>query len=174
MLPQPLSPPHYLFHLCRYHLYRRYHKPQTTTSFLCVGGRSSGLADRSGCFGDKFGGFGGFDGLSINGFGSFVIHVLGFDPHAFTHFRDERKRRRSQVTKQIMDEKLGRTVTHVVLPRVVMYSRYHHGATPPSAIKMIGENKTAPKLQSKRKNVYVSRDTMQKQARMKSQKSLNY
>ncbi|GKB53000.1 RNA-directed DNA polymerase, eukaryota, reverse transcriptase zinc-binding domain protein [Tanacetum coccineum] len=65
MLPQPLSPPHYLFHLCRYHLYRRYHKPQTTTSFLCVGGRSSGLADRSGCFGDKFG---GFDGLSTNGF----------------------------------------------------------------------------------------------------------
>ncbi|GKA87741.1 phosphatidylinositol 3,4,5-trisphosphate 3-phosphatase and protein-tyrosine-phosphatase PTEN2A-like protein [Tanacetum coccineum] len=47
-------------------------------------------------------------------------------------------------------------------------------ATPPSTIQMIGENKTAPKLQSKRKNVYVSRDTMQKQARKKSQKSLNY
>ncbi|GJT55096.1 putative transposase, Tnp1/En/Spm-like protein [Tanacetum coccineum] len=47
-------------------------------------------------------------------------------------------------------------------------------ATPPSTIQMIGENKTAPKLQSKRKNVYVSRDAMQKQARMKSQKSLNY
>nr|GEW42789.1 phosphatidylinositol 3,4,5-trisphosphate 3-phosphatase and protein-tyrosine-phosphatase PTEN2A-like [Tanacetum cinerariifolium] len=46
--------------------------------------------------------------------------------------------------------------------------------TPPSTIQMIGENKTAPKLQSKRKNVYISRDTMQKQARMKSQKSLNY
>ena len=26
-----------------------------------------------------------------------VMHVLGFDPHAFTHFRDERKRRRDQV-----------------------------------------------------------------------------
>lgn len=26
-----------------------------------------------------------------------VMHVLGFDPHAFTHFRDERKRRRGQV-----------------------------------------------------------------------------
>lgn len=26
-----------------------------------------------------------------------VMHVLGFDPHAFAHFRDERKRRRSQV-----------------------------------------------------------------------------
>ncbi|GJY95320.1 hypothetical protein Tco_0511681 [Tanacetum coccineum] len=45
-------------------------------------------------------------------------------------------------------------------------------ATPPSTIQMIGENKTAPKLQSKRKNVYVSRDTMQKQARMKSQNML--
>lgn len=26
-----------------------------------------------------------------------VMHVLGFDPHAFAHFRDERKRRRTQV-----------------------------------------------------------------------------
>lgn len=26
-----------------------------------------------------------------------VMHVLGFDPHAFAHFRDERKRRRSKV-----------------------------------------------------------------------------
>ncbi|KAL7607136.1 uncharacterized protein LOC111920667 [Lactuca sativa] len=57
-----------------------------------------------------------------------VIHVLGFDPHAFTHFRDERKRRRTQVTKQMVDEKLGRMVTRVVLPRVVMHSRYHYGA----------------------------------------------
>ncbi|GMY28475.1 leishmanolysin-like peptidase [Fagus crenata] len=57
-----------------------------------------------------------------------VMHVLGFDPHAFAHFRDERKRRRSQVTEQIMDEKLGRIVTRVVLPRVVMHSRYHYGA----------------------------------------------
>ncbi|GJX14999.1 hypothetical protein Tco_0206757 [Tanacetum coccineum] len=55
-----------------------------------------------------------------------VIHVIGFDPHTFTHFRDERKRRRSQVTKQIMDEKLGRTVTRVV-PQVVMHSCYHYG-----------------------------------------------
>ncbi|GKA87574.1 hypothetical protein Tco_0809338, partial [Tanacetum coccineum] len=47
-------------------------------------------------------------------------------------------------------------------------------ATPPSTIQMIDENKTAPKLQSKRKNVYVSCDAMQKQARKKSQKSLNY
>ncbi|KAJ0085565.1 hypothetical protein Patl1_09091 [Pistacia atlantica] len=37
-----------------------------------------------------------------------VMHVLGFDPHAFSHFRDERKRRRGQVTQQVMDEKLGR------------------------------------------------------------------
>ncbi|OMO75031.1 Peptidase M8, leishmanolysin [Corchorus olitorius] len=57
-----------------------------------------------------------------------VMHVLGFDPHAFAHFRDERKRRRSQVTEQIMDEKLGRMVTRVVLPRVVMHSRHHYGA----------------------------------------------
>ncbi|BFG17851.1 hypothetical protein CerSpe_041250 [Prunus speciosa] len=57
-----------------------------------------------------------------------VMHVLGFDPHAFAHFRDERKRRRSQVTEQIMDEKLGRMVTRVVLPRVVMHSRYHYAA----------------------------------------------
>jgi hypothetical protein len=26
-----------------------------------------------------------------------VMHVLGFDPHAFVHFRDERKRRRNKV-----------------------------------------------------------------------------
>lgn len=57
-----------------------------------------------------------------------VMHVLGFDPHAFAHFRDERKRRRSQVTEQIMDEKLGRMATRVVLPRVVMHSRHHYGA----------------------------------------------
>lgn len=57
-----------------------------------------------------------------------VMHVLGFDPHAFTHFRDERKRRRTKVTQQVMDEKLGRIVTRVVLPRVVMHSRYHYGA----------------------------------------------
>ncbi|MED6197393.1 hypothetical protein PIB30_056048 [Stylosanthes scabra] len=57
-----------------------------------------------------------------------VMHVLGFDPHAFAHFRDERKRRRSQVTEEIMDEKLGRMVTRVVLPRVVMHSRHHYAA----------------------------------------------
>ncbi|KAL5558099.1 hypothetical protein UlMin_034310 [Ulmus minor] len=57
-----------------------------------------------------------------------VMHVLGFDPHAFAHFRDERKRRRSQVTEQVMDEKLGRSVTRVVLPRVVMHSRHHYAA----------------------------------------------
>lgn len=57
-----------------------------------------------------------------------VMHVLGFDPHAFSHFRDERKRRRSQVIQQVMDEKLGRMVTRVVLPHVVMHSRYHYGA----------------------------------------------
>lgn len=56
-----------------------------------------------------------------------VMHVLGFDPHAFAHFRDERKRRRSQVTQYAMDEKLGRMVTRVVLPRVVMHSRHHFG-----------------------------------------------
>ncbi|GJZ23611.1 SCAR/WAVE family protein [Tanacetum coccineum] len=32
----------------------------------------------------------------------------------------------NRVTKQIMDEKLGRTVTRVVLPRIVMHSRYHY------------------------------------------------
>ncbi|WOG99020.1 hypothetical protein DCAR_0418366 [Daucus carota subsp. sativus] len=57
-----------------------------------------------------------------------VMHVLGFDPHAFTHFRDERRRRRIQVTEQVKDEKIGRMVTRVVLPRVVMHSRYHYGA----------------------------------------------
>ncbi|KAK9165605.1 hypothetical protein Scep_000796 [Stephania cephalantha] len=57
-----------------------------------------------------------------------VMHVLGFDPHAFAHFRDERKRRRNQVTVQAMDEKLGRMVTRVVLPRVIMHSRYHYSA----------------------------------------------
>ncbi|KAL9231584.1 hypothetical protein vseg_006795 [Gypsophila vaccaria] len=57
-----------------------------------------------------------------------VMHVLGFDPHAFAHFRDERKRRRTQVVQQSMDEQLGRVVTRVVLPRVIMHSRYHYGA----------------------------------------------
>ncbi|KAK7291166.1 hypothetical protein RIF29_06094 [Crotalaria pallida] len=57
-----------------------------------------------------------------------VMHVLGFDPHAFAHFRDDRKRRRNQVTEQVMDEKIGRMVTRVVLPRVVMHSRYHYAA----------------------------------------------
>jgi leishmanolysin len=58
-----------------------------------------------------------------------VMHVLGFDPHAFAHFRDERKRRRTEVTEQQMDEKLGRLVTRVVLPRVVMHSRHHYGVS---------------------------------------------
>ena len=57
-----------------------------------------------------------------------VMHVPSFDPHAFAHFRDERKRRRNQVTKQVMDEKFGRMITHVVLPHVVMHSRHHYGA----------------------------------------------
>ncbi|KAF3556911.1 hypothetical protein F2Q69_00012693, partial [Brassica cretica] len=57
-----------------------------------------------------------------------VMHVLGFDPHAFAHFRDERRRRRTEVTEQQMDEKLGRIVTRVVLPRVVLHSRHHYGA----------------------------------------------
>lgn len=30
-----------------------------------------------------------------------VMHVLGFDPHAFAHFRDERKRRRVQVLSTV-------------------------------------------------------------------------
>ncbi|GJU88787.1 hypothetical protein Tco_1301210 [Tanacetum coccineum] len=48
-------------------------------------------------------------------------------------------------------------------------------ATPPSTIQMNVENKTAPKLHTKRKNVYVSSDAMQRQAKKKSlQKSLNY
>ncbi|GJT92040.1 hypothetical protein Tco_1080885, partial [Tanacetum coccineum] len=47
--------------------------------------------------------------------------------------------------------------------------------TPPSTIQMItGENKTAPKVQTKRKNVYVSSDAMQKEANKKrSQKALH-
>jgi leishmanolysin len=56
-----------------------------------------------------------------------VMHVLGFDPHAFAHFRDERKRRRSEVVAQEFDSKLGRMVTRVVLPRVIMHSRQHYG-----------------------------------------------
>ncbi|GKD31193.1 hypothetical protein Tco_1241971, partial [Tanacetum coccineum] len=47
-------------------------------------------------------------------------------------------------------------------------------ATPPSTIQMNVENKTAPKLYMKSKNVYVSCNAMQKQARKKSQQSLNY
>nr|GFB08285.1 hypothetical protein [Tanacetum cinerariifolium] len=40
-------------------------------------------------------------------------------------------------------------------------------ATPPSTIQMNVENKTAPKLQTKCKNVYVSSDAMQRQAKKK-------
>ncbi|GJW01730.1 hypothetical protein Tco_1556981 [Tanacetum coccineum] len=49
-------------------------------------------------------------------------------------------------------------------------------ATPPSTIQMItSENKTAPKVQTKHKNVYVSSDAMQKEAKMRiSQKALVY
>ncbi|GKA41607.1 hypothetical protein Tco_0734267 [Tanacetum coccineum] len=48
-------------------------------------------------------------------------------------------------------------------------------ATPPSTIQMNVENKTAPKLQTKLKNVYVSSDAMQRQAKKKNlHKSLNY
>ncbi|GKC51332.1 hypothetical protein Tco_1074077, partial [Tanacetum coccineum] len=48
-------------------------------------------------------------------------------------------------------------------------------ATPPSTIQMNVENKTAPKVQTKRKNVYVSSDAMQKEANKKrSQKALVY
>nr|GEW80653.1 hypothetical protein [Tanacetum cinerariifolium] len=39
--------------------------------------------------------------------------------------------------------------------------------TPPSTIQMNVENKTAPKLQTKRKNVYFSSDAMQRQAKNK-------
>ncbi|GJX69550.1 hypothetical protein Tco_0305277 [Tanacetum coccineum] len=48
-------------------------------------------------------------------------------------------------------------------------------ATPPSTIQMNVEKKTTPKLQTKRKNVYVSSDAMQRQAKKNSlHKSLNY
>ncbi|GKE83115.1 hypothetical protein Tco_1553115, partial [Tanacetum coccineum] len=47
--------------------------------------------------------------------------------------------------------------------------------TPPGTIQMNVENKTAPKLHTKRKNFYVSSDAMKMQAKKKSlQKSLNY
>jgi len=35
-----------------------------------------------------------------------------------------------QVTEQVMDEKIGRAVTRVVLPRVVMHSRHHYAVCP--------------------------------------------
>ncbi|GKF58114.1 hypothetical protein Tco_0171651, partial [Tanacetum coccineum] len=48
-------------------------------------------------------------------------------------------------------------------------------ATPPSTIQMNVENKTAQKIQTKRKNIYVSSEAMQRQAKKKIlQKSLNY
>lgn len=34
-----------------------------------------------------------------------------------------------QVTAKSMDEKLGRMVTRVVLPRVIMHSRHHYGVS---------------------------------------------
>jgi len=42
-------------------------------------------------------------------------HIL--ETHCFLCF---------QVTEQVMDEKIGRMVTRVVLPRVVMHSRHHY------------------------------------------------
>ncbi|GJX37108.1 hypothetical protein Tco_0250411 [Tanacetum coccineum] len=56
--------------------------------------------------------------------------------------------------------------------QVVFYPK----ATPPSTIQMITvENKTAPKVPTKRKNFYVSSDAMQKEANKKrSQKALVY
>ncbi|KAK7364130.1 hypothetical protein VNO80_12552 [Phaseolus coccineus] len=57
-----------------------------------------------------------------------VMHVLGFDPHVFAHFIDERKRHRDKVSERVMDEQIGRMVTLVVLPRVVMHSRHHYVA----------------------------------------------
>ncbi|GJZ36108.1 reverse transcriptase domain-containing protein [Tanacetum coccineum] len=45
--------------------------------------------------------------------------------------------------------------------------------TPPIAIQMIDENKTAPKLQMKRKNVYVSNDAMHREAKNKSYRALS-
>lgn len=47
--------------------------------------------------------------------------------------------------------------------------------TPPNSLQKVDENKTAPKVQIKRKATYISREAMQKQARpnKKSQKSLN-
>ncbi|GJX43309.1 transposase, Ptta/En/Spm, transposase, Tnp1/En/Spm-like protein, partial [Tanacetum coccineum] len=48
-------------------------------------------------------------------------------------------------------------------------------ATPPSTIQMItSENKTAPKVQTKRKNVYVSSDAMQKEANKKRREGLSF
>jgi predicted metal-dependent peptidase len=64
-----------------------------------------------------------------------VMHVLGFDPHAFAHFRDEQKRRRSEVVQQVHDLKLGRMVTRVVLPRVIMHSRQHYGVPTQTLLK---------------------------------------
>nr|GEU69443.1 hypothetical protein [Tanacetum cinerariifolium] len=60
-----------------------------------------------------------FQSHSYMSYGFLGMHVLGFNAHAFTHFIDERKRRRSQVTEHAMDEKLRRTVINVVLPRFV-------------------------------------------------------
>lgn len=55
------------------------------------------------------------------------MHVLGCHPHAFAHFRDERKRRRREVVAQEFDSNLRRMVTRIVLPRVVARSRQHYG-----------------------------------------------
>ncbi|KAK7355594.1 hypothetical protein VNO80_14854 [Phaseolus coccineus] len=66
--------------------------------------------------------------LSATPINEFVMHVLGFDPHAFAHFGDERKRRCDKVSERVMDEKIGRMVTRVVLPLVVMHSRHHYVA----------------------------------------------
>ncbi|GER37605.1 metalloendopeptidase / zinc ion binding protein [Striga asiatica] len=36
-----------------------------------------------------------------------VMHVLGFDPHAFAHFRDERKRRRTRLLDSLYQPKMA-------------------------------------------------------------------
>ncbi|GJU20610.1 hypothetical protein Tco_1153952 [Tanacetum coccineum] len=85
----------------------------------------------------------------------------------------------ASIQKEMQKKDYGTTVLDVVGGFVAWPKNqvvFDPKATPPSTIQMITvENKTAPKVPTKRKNFYVSSDAMQKEANKKrSQKALVY
>eukprot|EP00854_Cymbomonas_tetramitiformis_P023170 gene23170-28042_t len=56
-----------------------------------------------------------------------VTHVLGFDPAAFSYYRNEARQLRSHVISTVFHSGLQRQVDVVVTPRVKLHSRQHFG-----------------------------------------------